>query len=84
MKKLLVKTLEWILKKLTNGDLVKVTKQLVSNINDKNMTGAEKRAWVEKELKALFGEFSTFILNLAIEISVAVVKAQIGKLEIKK
>ena len=83
MNNILIKTLEWVIKKLTSKEFVEMTKKLVSLVNDKDMSGAEKREWVVSELKKFFGEFSTFAINLAIEVSVAVLKSKMGKLDIK-
>lgn len=45
-------------------------RHLVSSIDtDKNLTGAEKRASVLADLRAIVGEVSTVVLNCAIEIA---------------
>jgi len=76
--------LEKIVTMLTSGDLVRVAKQLVENIDKENIAGKEKRAWVESELKKFFREFSNFAIDLVVMIAVAAVKSKLGELEIKE
>jgi hypothetical protein len=67
-------------KLLLDATLWAKVKKLVSNMNSNdNLTGAEKHAQVLSDLKAVFSELGTSILNLAISLAVVWAKKQTGQ-----
>lgn len=62
-------------KVILGGKLWVDVRRLVSTINtDTNLTGAEKRASVYEDLRVIFSNVSTVLLNCAIEIATLWVK----------
>ncbi len=60
---------------ILGGKLWVDVRRLVSSINgDTNLTGAEKRAAVYEDLRIVFSNVSTVLLNCAIEIATLWVK----------
>jgi hypothetical protein len=60
---------------ILGGKLWVDVRKLVSSINgDSKLTGAEKRASVYHDLRVIFGDVSTVLLNCAIEIATLWVK----------
>jgi hypothetical protein len=60
---------------ILGGKLWADVRRLVSSINgDTNLTGAEKRAAVYEDLRIVFSNVSTVLLNCAIEIATLWVK----------
>ena len=61
---------------ILGGKLWVDVRRLVSSINgDTKLTGPEKRAAVYEDLRIIFGEVSTVLLNCAIEIATLWVRA---------
>lgn len=70
-----------IIKWLIGGEAFDYIKRSVELINNDEMTGEEKRAKVLADTKKLFGNLGTFLINLAIEAAVTILKAKLGELE---
>ena len=75
----LEKTVKW----LVGGDLLAFIQKEVEAVNNENLTGEEKRRLVIKEAKKFFTGAGTFLINLAIEVAVLILKAQIGEYDDK-
>ena len=59
---------------LVGGTLFQAVKDSVTAINNKELTGEEKRAVVFAEIKELFADAATVFVNLAIEVAVILLK----------
>ena len=71
------------LKLLTSPDVIKITKQLVENIDNKNIPGDEKFDWVMQELQKFFNNLVPILLKAVIEITVIQLQNDNGTLEKK-
>ena len=71
--------LENIAKWLLGGDLMDFVKNEVEIINNKDISGEEKRDWVINEAKTFFADASIYLINFAIEVAVLILKAQTGE-----
>jgi len=71
------KTIAWLI----GGDLFNGIKEIVAGLMDANMSGEEKRKKAYAAAKRLAGKTATFVVNLAIEAAVFILKqrAQKGK-----
>lgn len=75
---ILEKVVEW----LVGGDLFKFIQKEVGIMNNIESSGEEKRKRVQKEVKQFFGDVvAPFFINLAIEVSVVLLKEKLGELQ---
>ena len=74
---ILQKAVEW----LVGGELYEFIQKEVNIVNNENISGDEKRKEVQEEAKRFFSGTATFFINLAIEVAVIILKAQIGELK---
>ena len=70
--------LERVVKWLVGGDLFTFIVETVEAINDSTISNNEKRAYVLKKAKEMFGDVVTVLVNLAIEVAVLALKAKIS------
>ena len=71
------------LKLLTNADVIKMTKQLVYDIDNSELTGQEKTDYVMKRLKKYFNNILPIILEAVIKIVVLDMQNKSGVLKKK-
>lgn len=64
---------------LVGGDLLTFIKDAVLKINDESISGDEKRQAVQDGAKRLFSDVGVIFINLAIEIAVILLRAQLNK-----
>ena len=67
------KAIKW----LVGGDLLKFIKEAVAEINDANVSGEDKRLAVQMMAKEFFSNSGVIFVNIAIEIAVLLLKAQL-------
>jgi len=66
------KTITWLL----GGDLFSKIKEIVAGLMDQGIPGDKKREIAERRAKELFGDIATFVVNLAIEAAVFILKSR--------
>jgi len=71
--------LDRVVKWLVGGDLMNTVKQLVSIANEKEWSGEEKRKYVQQEVVKFISNASMFLVNLAIEVAVVIMKSRMGQ-----
>ena len=71
------------LKLLTSKDVITAAKQLTFNINNKPISGVEKKAYVLSELEKFFGNIVPIILGAVIEMVVLDMQNKDGTLQTK-
>ena len=70
-------------KMLTNADVVKLTKQLVKDIDSSDLTGQEKTEYVMKQLKQFFNDVLPIFIEVVIKIVVLDMQNSNGTLKKK-
>lgn len=68
--------LDKLIKWLIGGELFNSIKEMVASVADANLSGDEKRTKVLDEAKSIAGKTATFLLNLAIEAAVTLLKSK--------
>ncbi len=58
------------LKMLTNKDVIRIAKQLVVNVDKRQIAGKEKKSIVMDELQSFFRQFVPIVLGVVIEMVV--------------
>lgn len=74
MSKVWFVVLERVTKFMVGSDLYSTTKRLVYSLMDSNMSGEEKRKRVHNAMLRIREGSKSFLINLAIEVAVAVLK----------
>ena len=71
--------IERAIKWLIGGELLEFIKKLVLGVNEREMTGEEKRLWVIKETKMFFITAGSVFISIGIEIAVLMLREQLAK-----
>lgn len=70
---------ERAVKWLVGGDLFTFVQEAVQEVNNYNLSGSEKREAVQIMAKELFSNFGVIFINLAIEVAVLLLTAELSK-----
>ncbi len=73
--------LERAVKWLVSGELFDAIQDIVVTIQDSQLSSEEKRAYALKRGKELFADAATVFINLAIEVAVILMKAELSKVK---
>ena len=71
--------IERAVKWLVGGDLFAFVQEAVREVNDHNLSGEEKREAVQIMAKELFNNFGVVFINLAIEVAVLLLTAELSE-----
>lgn len=79
MKSIKLKLIESLISWLINPTSYTIIKNTVESMMDSSKTGAEKRDAVMDIVKPILTNLSSYFINLALEVAVAVLKSQAEK-----
>ena len=69
--------LESAVRWLVSGQLLDFVKRMVEAINNEDITGEEKKAWVMTEVKSMFSNTASLFITLAIEVALILLRSEI-------